>query len=229
MAVAFVQANNNLVSAGAASQNIAYSSNNTAGNLLLLVARVTDGALASAPTISSITDTRGNNWIAIQSIVNGNSRDILYAVYACGAGANTVTLTPNKACFFGTIVLEYSGLNTFSPVDVKATNTGNSTAASSGSVTTTANGELVLGWVSNETANSLTITQGASYTTRQTCNGNVSAEDQTLASAGAIAATFTLSSAVAWACGVATFFAAGTGPIPSSGWANRERKFINKR
>jgi hypothetical protein len=99
-------------------------------------------------------------------------------------------------------VAEYSGVATSSALDKTANNsqTDPGTAANaitSGSVTTTTDGQLILGWTSALVVGGSTVSAGSGFTGRINVFGDILFEDQIQTSAGAIAATFTTTSATA--------------------------------
>lgn len=128
--------------------SLAYSSNNTAGNFLAL--RLV--AVPSSVTISNCSDTRGNAWESVPNATGGTGgyQAIRFAKNVT-AGANTVTCTltgPATASILD--IFEKSGVDRTSPLDqsklTQQVDPGTGTdAISSGSVTTTADGELILG------------------------------------------------------------------------------------
>lgn len=128
--------------------SLAYSSNNTAGNFLAL--RLT--AVPSSVAISNCSDTRGNTWVPVPLATGGSGghQAIRYAVNVA-AGANTVTCTLTGSATSAILdIFEKSGVDRSSPLDqaklTQQTDPGTGTdAISSGSVTTTADGELILG------------------------------------------------------------------------------------
>lgn len=136
------------VAGSGSSISLAYNSNNTAGNFLAL--RLT--AVPSSVSISNCSDTRGNTWVAVPNATGGSGghQAIRYAVNAL-AGANTVTCTLTGAATSSTLdIFEKSGVDRTSPLDqsklTQQVDPGTSAdAVSSGSVTTTADGELILG------------------------------------------------------------------------------------
>jgi hypothetical protein len=115
-------------------------------------------------------------------------------------------------------ILEYSGVATANSLDVTASKVGSSNSASSGSVTTTANGDLLLGAVL--TANPTTFTAGSGYAIEESIpaapNAKVIAEDQIQATAGSTSATATLGTTVSWLAVLGAFKAAGGAPTLSS-------------
>lgn len=144
--IAYVQSRT--VTGSGSSISLAYTSNNTAGNFLAL-------RYAGAPssvTISNCSDTRGNTWTPIPNATGGTGgyQAMRYAKNVL-AGSNTVTCTLTGAATASALdIFEYSGVDRTSPLDQsKLTQqvdpgTG-ANAVSSGSVTTTADGELILG------------------------------------------------------------------------------------
>jgi hypothetical protein len=112
MAISFVQAAQYYSSASVSTLPIAYTSNVTAGDLLVVTAVV---HVTAAQTISGIADTQGNVWTpceAAQSLVLSSNTYLTQTWYAVAktTGANTVTVTPSAAVTFsGITVAEYSG------------------------------------------------------------------------------------------------------------------------
>jgi hypothetical protein len=206
MAIAFVQGTNGGVQSGP-SAGVAYTSNNTTGNLLVLVCRSTG---ASSTAGITITDSQGNTWsVPIKTTWTGTNTLIMAYAPNCKSGANTVTVSHTGTSFLQTKLAEYSGVATSSPLDKSGDATNTSTTPTSSSVTTTQNGELIVGGFANANANNLTITAGSGYTKRTaTDDGNGAIEDQVQTSAGAISANFTSNQNVSWDAGIMTFFAA---------------------
>ncbi len=136
------------VAGSGSSISLAYSSNNAAGNFLAL--RLT--AVPSSVAISNCTDTRGNTWSPVPNATGGSGgyQAIRYAKNAI-AGANTVTCTLTGSATASVLdIFEKSGVDRTSPLDqsklTQQVDPGTGTdAISSGSVTTTADGELILG------------------------------------------------------------------------------------
>jgi hypothetical protein len=186
---------------------IAYTSNNTAGNLLVCSGVVNTSTIGGL----TITDTQGNTWI-IALHDTWNSVSTFFMAYApnCKAGANTVTIAQLGTLISGA-VSEYSGVSTTTPLDEAGfsdSGLGTWTAATSGNVTTRDNGELIVAAQANSTGPA-SVTLGSGFSNLQNDSGNfVSIESQVQATAGAIAGTFTIS-ASSGACGVLTFVPAG--------------------
>ena len=149
----------------------------------------------------SVSDTRGNIYHqAIQfnqtlDVPTGETLAIYYAENIAG-GANTVTVTESQANnTLRFAILEYSGLATSNSLDVTVAAQGSGTTLNSGSTTTTANGDLILGEVA--TADTLFFTAGAGFVieecTPASPNSKLAAEDAIQPLAGAISVSASLS------------------------------------
>jgi len=177
-----------------------YNSLNVAGNTLVVFGRFTGGS--GTPTIS---DTNGNTWINLFDVTNGSDINMVWVAYGAKSSTTTnyVTVAQPTQASVQMLIAEYSGVTSVSPqLDQSAEATGTSTAANSGNVTTLVANDLLLGFVSNSTTNGLTITPGASFTTRATVNGNTYLEDRVVTTTGTYNASATLSSSVPWFCAV---------------------------
>lgn len=136
-----------------------FTSNNTAGNMLVAIFV----SLFNDQTVLSITDSAGNTWKTPG--IDAHGLQILY-VENCKAGANTVTLTLSSGNFAWLALAEYSGQNKSGVVLLDAGTRGLSAGGVS-SITTNNNtqgglrlgqaGELIIGiyYLSN---NSITLT-----------------------------------------------------------------------
>ena len=97
---------------------VAYPAAQTAGNLNVVVVGWGDTTFA----VSSVTDSRGNTYTRAvgPTATTGLTQSIYYAKNIA-AGSNTVTVTFNQAASYPDVrILEYSGLDTTSPLDVTA-------------------------------------------------------------------------------------------------------------
>lgn len=188
---------------------LAYGSNVTAGSLLVCHVYANHG-------VTGIADSRTQTWSSAVSVTDNATYTLAtYYFPNTTAGANTVTVT-----FAGTItyaslqIAEYSGCATSTPLDKFASNSqtdpGTGTnAVTSGSVTTVTDGQLIVGWTSALVAGGSTVSAGTGFTGRTNIFGDTLHEDQVQTSAGAIAATFTTTSATAdFITLIATFKAA---------------------
>jgi hypothetical protein len=159
-----------------------------AGNLNAVVV----GWNESAGNITSVRDSRGNTYQAATATARGSSlsQAVYYAknIAASAAGANTVTVTFDKAVAFADVrILEYSGLDQASPLDVSSSAAGSTALASSGPATTNFAKELLLG---AGMTNGAFTGAGTGYTTRIITNPDADlAEDRIVSSVGAYSAT----------------------------------------
>ncbi len=170
---------------------VAYPDVQTAGNLNIVAVGWGDNVSA----ISSVTDARGNTYsLAVGPTSNTGLQQAIYYAKNIASGSNTVTVKFNQAAVYPDVrILEYSGLNSTSPLDVTAAATGSGTTASSSSATTTSANELIF---DAGTTTGITFTaSGSGFTTRLVdIYGNM-AEDKTVSSTGSYAATATITGA----------------------------------
>jgi IPT/TIG domain len=201
------------------SSPLAFASNNTAGNWIVVAIRA-----GHSGQIFTVTDSRGNTYKqAIQFNVtvdtpNGDTLGVFYAENIAG-GANTVTVSDSiNGNTMRFAISEYSGVATASSLDGTAVAQGVSTAANSGPATTTASGDLLFG--AFLTSDPAIFTAGTGYTARDAVpaspNTKLMTEDQVQSAAGTASATASLSVSDKWGAGLAAFKAAigagGTGP-----------------
>jgi hypothetical protein len=173
----------------------AFSSNATAGNLI--VAAVSwDSTATQAVTCS---DTQGNTFTTVNvwnDATNQQALALCYAVRITG-GADTITATFGASSAFRRIIIsEYSGVLGVSPADVFAgvggqVATTGANAVTSGPATTTQNGALIYGAVM-DTTSTTTIAAGSGFTQRTSLNSkDLAVQDLQQATAGSIASTQT--------------------------------------
>src|SRR5205807_860937 len=147
--IAFVQSAS--VDAGVAvATSLAFTTNTTAGNLIVVAIRV------GPPTTTTVAvkDSNGNSYTLARSQVQTTDRHQTWVYYAnnIAAGPTTVTVTLSTTATLRVAIHEYSGLNTVAPLDQTTSAQGNGTAPTSGSVTTTAASELLFGMGSSANA-----------------------------------------------------------------------------
>jgi hypothetical protein len=211
-AIGFVQVNTGECAAGpCTSTTIAFTSNNTAGNLIVVGFYFDDTV-----NVSSVTDTQGNVYVRAGTQVHSAAlsalSDIYYAKNIIG-GANAVTVTLSGPVGLTVFIHEYSGLDQNFPLDVTASSTGNSTTLDSGLATTNFANELIFGWGPNGQAG--IISAGSGFTTRSTFNSLIS-EDKTVSAIGPYDAVATMTVSTGWIMQMATFKAASPGIQVSS-------------
>jgi hypothetical protein len=205
-AVSFVQSTYNDTGGSAADWSVAATFTNpvTAQNLIAVL--VTWGTATN--DLTSVTDSRGNSY-AIQSafvLTDGGNTQTQAVAYAKNIAGGTNTVTANFSTTPGWRVIaihEISGADLTAPLDgvtglfqTSVATTAN--AVTSGSITTTANGDYIFGATVNTSAFP-TITAGTSpaYTIRTNNSpnstvANIGTEDRVQSTAGSIAATFTI-------------------------------------
>jgi beta-lactam-binding protein with PASTA domain len=181
---AFVQANDNDISAGS-SVPVSFNNPVKAGDTIVVYA-IWDNAGSA-----SITDTLGNHFVSVSAPVswgNGYSAQIFYATNLA-AGADTVKAAfATPATIFGVIYAhEYSGISASNPLDVIASASGSSATLNSGVATTTSANDLIFG--AGVSDNNVTKA-GTGFTARDLDYGNIT-EDKTAASIGSYSATAT--------------------------------------
>ncbi len=200
--ISFVQVNSgpSTIQSSNTSVSVAYTNAQTAGNLNLVAIGWGD----NTSSITSVTDSKGNTYTkAVGPTSNTGLQQAIYYAKNIVVGSNTVTVKFNQAAAYPDVrILEYSGLDPSSPLDVSAAATGNGTNASSGSATTNSANELIFG--AGSTTGVAFTAPGSGFTTRVVnIYGNI-AEDATVSSTGSYAATATNSGGF-WVMQMATF------------------------
>ena len=145
----------------AASSSLAFSASNGGGNFIAVVIRA--GGSGSGLTV---TDTRANTYRQAARFTSGTDHvGAIYYAENIGSGANTVTVSVASASTLRFAILEYTGVAASSALDRAVTAVGSSTSPSSGTLTTTTSGDLLLGAITiNENVN---VVAGAGYTIRE--------------------------------------------------------------
>jgi hypothetical protein len=129
---------------------LAYSSNTTAGSLLLVWSLSFNGAGAKAFAATPVTDTLGNTWHGpICTYSDANRTYGLFWANNAGSGANTVTV--HYAASVDTLVsgiMEYTGQETSNPIDQAPASvfSATGTTATCPTVTTTRGNETIIGF-----------------------------------------------------------------------------------
>jgi hypothetical protein len=196
----------------------------TNGNLLAVAAQILGSSSTDLVSsgVGAITD--GTNTYTLLDTIDdtgGGTRHARLATYYAknitgGSLTVTTTLSGSGVTISKTFVCEVSGADTSSPLDQHTmaeqypvtTSTDNLT---SGSVTTTANGEYVFGAGCQGTLNTATPAAGTGFTSGAS-SSNCRVEYQIQSSSGSIAATFTPGESTdGYFAAVATFKAASGG------------------
>ena len=191
---------------------LTFSAANTAGNWIAVAIRA--GQSGQSFTVS---DTRANTYrkaVQLNETVDGTSLALYYAESIAG-GANTVTVASSMSG--GTLrfaIFSYTGWQARTRWTRSQALRVQVQAPNSGTATTTASGDLVLGVLG--TANLATPTAGSGFVIQERVpaspNTKLAIEDRVQPSAGPVAAGFGLGSADSWGALVATFRAGSTAP-----------------
>src|SRR6266481_7569156 len=187
--IAYVQGNYVNPQTPQTTVNVTFTAAQAAGDLNVVVVGWND----ATSTVSTLTDKSGNIYTrAVGPTVLSPwlSQSIYYApnIKAAAAGANTITVTFSTAAVYPDIrILEYSGADLNSPVDVTAASSGNSTTTSSGSATTTNPTDLLFG---ANIVGTFTPGPGSGFTSRllTSPDGDI-AEDRMVTATGSYSAT----------------------------------------
>jgi hypothetical protein len=194
------------------SSSLAFPSNNTAGNWIAVAIRAGHSGQSF-----TVRDSNGNTYYqAVQFNVttdapNGDTLGIFYAENIVG-GANQVTVSDTKPGTMRFAVLEYSGVASSSSLDAVAAAQGNGSVPNSGSIATSANGDLLLGAVL--TGNGEVFTAGAGYLMEERVPAEpgtkLIVEDQLQPGSGTASAGVTLGAADSWGAAIVAFKSATT-------------------
>ena len=190
---------------------LAFNSANTAGNWIGVAVR----AGGTGQTLS-VSDTRGNVYrkaVQFNETADATTIALFYAENIAG-GTNAVTVSDTltgRTLRFS--VLEYAGVATANSLDGVASSQGFGTTLNSGSATTTATGDLVVGVFAS--ANPVTFLPGAGYALQDQVpiapSARLMTEDGRTGAAGTVSATATASATNNWGAVLAAFKAAAGG------------------
>src|SRR5439155_15802110 len=163
----FVQANYACPQSPQSSVGVPFNGAQTTGNLNVVVVGWND----TTNHVNTVTDTAGNAYalaVGPTAVTGAISQSIYYAKNVVGAASNTVNVAFSGAAAFADIrIVEYSGLDLASPLDVTAAGQGVNTSSTTASVTTTNTIDLLVG---ANIVQTLTTGAGAGYTTRVITN-----------------------------------------------------------
>lgn len=202
--------------------SVAFSSTVGSGNLVV-------GALTYANNLgdklTSVTDDKGNSYTIVSKIfdsVNSQYNAIFYLGNVTNAPKTiTANYSASTQNWVRITLAEFSGVVTTSPLDVTTSQMSPGSTStdglSSGSVTTTAAGDLIYGAFFDNQGAATVLSSGTGFTTLDNSNtANLPCAHEFLVqgSAGVQAATFTESASSSGATLVAAFKAtAGGGPV----------------
>ncbi len=216
-AISFVQSSYATPHPSASSVSVPFSKAQIAGDLDLVVVGWND----SSATVTSVGDSSGNVYVLAvgpTQFPGAISQSIYYAknIHAAGANANVVNVKFSASAVSPDIrILEYSGLDTNSPLDVVAATTGNNSSSATAPAVTTNPSDLIFG--ANIVVSS-TNGPGSGFTQRilTSPDGDI-VEDKLVSATGSYSASAPLSSSAAWIMQMVAFKAAsgsGTPPPP---------------
>jgi hypothetical protein len=183
---------------------VTFNAANTAGNWIGVA--IYGGQGTAHPF--TVTDSTGNNYqhALTQANTVGDATMGVYYAESIKAGRNTIKILPDHPGYLRVVVLEYAGVATSNSLDgtASAENTG---LPNSGTINTTADGDLLLGVEITGDANS--VTAGVGYKIEDQVPGlpgtKLTVEDEIQKTAGPAAATITSANNWGWAMGLAAF------------------------
>jgi hypothetical protein len=180
----------------------AFSSNNTAGNLLIVQVRSQVGG------VNTCTDTLGNTYTKFYDNTVSGSSQFMTSFYClnCRGGANTVTVTEGTG-FIRVAIGEWSGVSAIATVEGPATfATGIGATSTTGNVTTTGTDLLIaLGQeITSNFASAPTVNNGFTVRVGDAGLNDVTIADLT-AAAGTYNASFTYTGSATWGAGLIAF------------------------
>jgi hypothetical protein len=177
-----------------------------------------------ASSLASFTDDKSNAYNVVDAAFDVGDNRSWISLYLTNITNTPQTLTANFSPSMPDPLMicdEYSGVAAVSPLDghtaqhQAAVGTGTD-ALTSGSITTTVNGDLIYAAELQDTGAGATVNAGTAYTLRQVPITGISSEDKTQATAGAVAGTFTTTaSGNNFITGVMAFKPSGGGSTPA--------------
>jgi hypothetical protein len=214
--IALVQHTNKDCNTNVASCALAYGSNVTAGNLLVVVARTGQGTNETSITTS---DTIGNSLTALTRI-DDSTRQSGVGWYTCANAStapDTVTIAVNTVnTSVRMAIYEYSGVATSGCLDTQSTGVGNSTSPAAGSIAPAGKNELIIAWDGiNSATNQLA---GTNFTLEDAVpanpNARLAVQDWVQPTATATTGAFAAIPALNWVENVAAFKPASGAAVP---------------
>jgi hypothetical protein len=211
MAIAFVNGAGGGVSANVVNKTVAYSP--TAGNTVCVFITLT-----GAVTNLTCVDNNSNPLAAGPTIQPSAQMSTFY--YTAGSGVTSFACSWTTARQVNMIVVEYSGvLGGVNPSLSGNTANGTSTTATI-SVTTQDNNDFIVGGL-GAVAEAITMTTGTSRETEGVGGVSLNVADNTVASAGSVSLTGTLTSAAWIICVLELRSVAVSGGGGTSNWLSK--------
>jgi hypothetical protein len=210
VAMSFVQGTYATPQSSPTTVSAAFPGAQTAGDLNVVAVSWNN----TTATVSGIADSKGNTYVAAvgpTTISGVASQTIYYAknITPATAGSNTVTVTFSGAAAYPDLrILEYSGADPNTPVDVTSGSTGNSTTSTNAAVTTLNANDLLF---AANIVQTTTTAAGSGFTNRMITSpdGDI-AEDRLVATTGSYSATATVGPAGPWIMQMVAFRASGS-------------------
>ena len=232
MAIAFVQ--DDLASGNSTSPTVAFGSSTTSGNLIVVALSIFN----FTGTVDAVADDKGNTYSNGPTL--GGSGNPLIAIFyvpnATGGASHDVTITLSGTFFWSIWVGEYSGAATASVADGSNTNLGGGgTSHTTGSVTPTQDGDLVIGAMTSNQGPG-TWGAGGGWTLRgdnpSTSNQTLVTVEQVQGAAGAANPTITSVNSLTNSFGATLAFKAAGGGGGESGnaavYSRRYRRSVRR-
>jgi subtilisin family serine protease len=179
-----------------------FPTNLTPGSVI--VAAIT--SYPKPPAANAVTDTLGNVYTVIGSTsrTSGGAYTGLYYAKNNATAADTLTYrVTSSGNQLSIVITEFTGVNLSNPIDAAAGSTGSSSSPTSGNMTPSAAGDLVIGAGTHD--NTTVTTPGAGFTMAAIATEDSSThqplamEYRTLATTSPAAAPFSLAGASGWA------------------------------
>ncbi len=183
------------------SESVSFASPNTAGNWIGVA--IFGGQ--SDTHLFTVTDSNGNLYQRALTVGNMHDNITLGMYYAenIKGGANQITVVPDTSGYIRIVIVEYSGLATSNSLDVTGAAMGSSVSPNSGTVNTTANGDLL--WGASASADAEPFA-GPGYTLDALVPASpgtaLTTEDQIQTAAGPASASLTFGSSKDWTMGL---------------------------
>lgn len=207
MAVAHVQGTGIQSVGSVASLAKAFTSNLTAGNLVV----VGGVSYSKVLTATSATDSRSHTYTRDASETGAATGQAdVYSTPNVTAGACTVTLTPSSSSYLSIVMAEVSGAATSSHLDVAATGTGTSTGPVTGNLVTT-QADYIFAVMTVSGGTSITETYTLVFEDEDWSDMPISGQYRIPGSSGTYTMAWTLGSSLLWACAAGAYKPAAAG------------------
>lgn len=203
--IAYVQGTSKSLTTSSPQISDGYPNSQNAGDLNVVVISWAD----TSSQIQSVTDSNGNTYsLAVPARSSSSVTQAIYYTGNIAGGVNTITVNFKQSAALPSIrILEYSGVDKTSPLDVTASAAGTSSPnaagiADSGSAITHFSNELIFG---ADTDSNQTLKPGDPFVTRIFSTAADIAEDHTVNVLDTYGATVTVTPGSNWVMQMATF------------------------